>query len=285
MAKNRYKIFRPKDLPMLFQVFSLDVTGGALASGYFWARLLGVSVRPVWLLVLALSVWVVYTADHLVDGMAKKHLATIRRHRFHYRYRYIIAGTLILAALSAVWLARFFLGENVFKNGLILGMLALVYLSLVFVVRKSRFYFHKEFFIALFYVAGTALAPVTWYHRPLSATVTVLLIVYVLLAWSESILMSFYEKDEDQKDQLESFTTYYGPSFTLKFMRILLVVLAVFLAMSALLCSLWRGYFFLLWIMDVFLLFLSLFPTFYKVDHRYRWWGEFIFWLPFLLIL
>ena len=65
---NRYA----GNLLQLFQAFSLDVVIGALAVGLFAIKLLLVRPNPWWWLVLALSVWVVYTADHLIDGFQQK---------------------------------------------------------------------------------------------------------------------------------------------------------------------------------------------------------------------
>ncbi|UBM61772.1 hypothetical protein LA303_10185 [Candidatus Sulfidibacterium hydrothermale] len=270
---------------MLFQVLSLDVTGGALASGCFWAHLFGVPVRPVWLLVLALSVWTVYTADHLVDGMTRKQAAVIYRHRFHYQYRRFFIVTLVVIALLAAVLAWIYLGAAVFENGMWLGTFAAVYLLLVLLVRKSGFYFHKEFFIALFYVAGTALAPVTWHHRALMAPEWILLVIYVLTAWSESVLMSFYEQNEDQQDHLKSFTTFYGHFFTRRFVAVLLVFLIFLLIGLVFVFPHWRIYFSLLLVMNLLLSVLLLFPSFFQVKNRYRWWGEWVFWPPFVLLL
>ena len=269
----------------LFQVFSLDVVGGALAVGVFAANTLHVSPNPWWWPVLALSVWVIYTADHLIDGYAKKQNAVILRHRFHYRYRRFFLVSMAVAALAALVLVWHFMDHRILLWGMFLGLWALGYLLLILLVYKSGFYFHKEFFISLFYVAGIWLAPVIWHGKPLSYSQILTLGVFVLLAWAEGLVMTLFEQKDDRADHMGSFSTYYGASFTKLFSGVLLSV-----ALLASVFLLWdvpdlRKEYAILTAMATVLLVLLLFDRFFQTGQRYRATGEFTFWLPFLLLL
>lgn len=49
----------------------------------FFAKLLAVRILPYGLVALGLTVWIIYTADHLRDAKLIVHKASSHRHRFH----------------------------------------------------------------------------------------------------------------------------------------------------------------------------------------------------------
>lgn len=268
-----------------FQAFSMDVVMGALASGYFAVKLLYVSVNPYWWLVLALSVWAVYTGDHLLDGFFQKQAATMFRHRMHYRHRYLFIVALLSAAFTSVVLVWIFMDRFILFGGIVMGVAALVYLTFIYFGRKKNFYFHKELFISIFYVSGVWLAPVVWYGKPLSIPAITSMFIYFLLAWAEGLMMAYYEQVNDRGDRSQSFCTFYGVSVTRNLTGILL--------MSGMLLSLTMVFFapalkkefFLLIIMSSSLMLLLFFPVFFQKNERYRLLGEMTFWLPLLLAI
>ena len=268
----------------LFQALSLDVTGGALAGGVFAVKFLQVKPNPWWWPVLALSVWAVYTADHLVDGYSQKSNAVIFRHRFHYRYRHFFTLAVGVAAIAAVALVWFFMDRHILLWGLLLGVGALVYLLLIAKVYKSGFYFHKEFFIGLFYVAGIWLAPVFWYGAPLTTVQMVTLLIFVLLVWAEGLLVSAFELQDDRAESMGSFATFYGVKSTRKFALGLLLVVLLSLGVLLFTRPALRTGFLLLMAMDGLLIGLTAFEKSFRKNRLYRFWGEFTFWLPFLLL-
>ena len=95
----------------IFQILSLDVILGSIAVGIFATAVLKVQPNPWWWIILPVSVWVVYTLDHLIDGFKKRDESTIYRHRFHYKYRNILGMLVVLFGLTAVILSIIFLIE------------------------------------------------------------------------------------------------------------------------------------------------------------------------------
>jgi hypothetical protein len=279
MVKSISAIFR------CFHALSLDVTGGALAVGLFAIRFLHVQANPWWWPVLALSVWVVYTADHLIDSYSQKQTVVIFRHRLHHRYRRFFVAAVGLAALTDVTVVWFFMNRQILLFGLLLALGALAYLLVVLAVQKSGFYFHKEFFVAFFYVAAIWLAPVIWYAKPLQWWHLFTMMVFGLLAWVEGLMMTVFERDADREEQTHSFSTYYGVHITRIFVLSLLGIaflLSVYLLIS------FPGLYFefgLLILMSLLLTLLLFFEHWFEKHGRYRLFGEFVFWLPFLLIL
>ena len=67
----------------MFNMLSIDVAIGALFSGYFVKIILPFQIHWSYWCILPLSVWIVYTADHLVDALRLKKKSHTKRHLFH----------------------------------------------------------------------------------------------------------------------------------------------------------------------------------------------------------
>ena len=61
-------------------LLSLDVVLGALCSGFFASRIVGAEMEGPYWIVLALTVWIVYMLDHLVDAYRLKAKSSSLRH-------------------------------------------------------------------------------------------------------------------------------------------------------------------------------------------------------------
>ena len=270
----------------LFQVLSLDVVLGSMAVGLFATRLLGVQANPWWWIILPVSIWVVYTLDHLTDGFKLKGNSTIYRHNFHYNNRKIIIVIILVLGLVAVVLAFIHLNERIIKGGFGLGLIVLFYQSLNFANKRSdNFFFQKEFFIAVVYVVGIFLAPSVWYGKPLSGERLSIGLILIALVFAESVIISWFDVEKDKADGLTSFTINFGKTQTRKFMRIFLA--GIFLL------TLFFSWFFhfqllsfllILLVMNVVLSLLIGKPSLFKTNHLFRWVGESVFYLPGLIV-
>ncbi len=270
----------------LFQVLSLDITIGALAVGLFAEELFGVNVNPVWWIILPIAVWTIYTADHLADGLKQKENSTIYRHDFHYRHRKILIPIILITGAVAVVLAFLFLDTAIIKWGIFLSGLILLYLLIVIISGKNgNAYFHKEIFIAFAYTAGIFLAPLVWYgHVPdYSKGLTVFFIF--LLVWCETVMVSFFDYDQDKADGNTSFAVWYGKRKTRRILITLMIIMAAWLIVSVFIIP-DKKYIVPLMIeflMLVILFFIIYKPRYFQKSNRYRWLGETVFWLPALL--
>ena len=281
IAKNNYLkiIFRS------LQLLSFDVVVGALAMGVFATKLLQVSPSNWWWLVLALSVWAIYTSDHLLDGFSRKGMAVIRRHRIHYLFRVPLLIALALSVAAAVALTFLFLNKTILIGGLLIGLFALLYLTLIRLGQQYRYYFHKEFFISLFYVTGIWLGPVSLHLPPLSPFHWLMLISMTLLVWYEGILVSTFEVEKDIKDGHNSFAVRFGRNKSNLFLNLLFIVISILLLILFIMVNRSINYFavFIEVVMVSSLYPLFRFPDFFKKHEYYKTIGELIFWLPGLL--
>lgn len=272
----------------LYQVLSLDITIGSLAVGLFAVQLFDVTADPVWWIILPLAVWTVYTADHLADGFRQKENSSIYRHDFHYRHRKILVPLTALTGTIAVVLAFVFLEPAVIRGGMILSTMILLYLLILLLSgKKNNLYFHKELFIAFAYTAGIFLAPVVWYgHTPGFSKILPVFIIF-LLAWVETVMVSFFDFENDLADGNTSFAIWYGKQKTRKILIVVMTIIAVAIFISVLFIKDLKS----IYALTIELLMLTvLFPIIsrpgnFQKNNLYRWIGESVFWLPALLIL
>ncbi|HZI26137.1 MAG TPA: hypothetical protein VFD46_13730, partial [Chryseolinea sp.] len=132
-------------------ILSVDIAAGAVVSALFFAKIFDVQIKPYGLIALGLTVWIIYTIDHLRDAKNIKHSASTERHRFHQQYFHALIFCLGLAVLvDAVTI--FFIRRQVLEWGLILWVAVVVYLMFQQFLR-----FLKEFFIATLYTSGVLL--------------------------------------------------------------------------------------------------------------------------------
>src|SRR5688572_15677356 len=87
-----------KSLYQYVNILSLDVVAGAVICSLFFARIFNLMVSQYGLAALALTVWIIYTIDHLRDAKTIRKVASTDRHRFHQKYFGHILITLCLVA-------------------------------------------------------------------------------------------------------------------------------------------------------------------------------------------
>src|SRR4051812_45818950 len=136
------KIFRAY---RILNLLSLDVAIGAMICAMFFGRLLHVAILPYGFAALGLTVWIIYTADHLRDAKAIRHKATSERHRFHQDHFNVLAMMTAVGAIIDI-VVIFFIRKPVFLGGIVLTIFVGVYLLF-----QSRVYFLKEIFVAVLY--------------------------------------------------------------------------------------------------------------------------------------
>ena len=278
---------KPKrNLVSLIPLLSLDVVLGACVGTWFIADFLSVTIPPLQVVALALSVWLIYTADHLLDAYQLKRPAHTPRHRFHQQHFRAISLAFALVALAGIGLL-FFLPAPVLLYGTGVVGLVILYFLLSKVVHLNR-YLPKELMIALLYAAGIFLAPWLAYRQSITWVVVMLFLQYILLALANLLIFSWFEIDIDEKDQALSFAKTAGEETT----RQLILLLAGVLSISAfLLVTLFspnsRMFVAELIVMgmSLLLLLIMLRPSYFAQHERYRLLGDGIFLLPLIVLL
>lgn len=250
------------------------------------AQLVGQPMPWVWWLALPLSVWVIYTTDHLLDAYRLQARASTPRHRFHHRHFRPIAllwGLGLLSCLSWIpWLAP----PRLLWFGLGMGGLVLLHLGLVFLVKdRTSLLLIKELGVGGIYAAGVWGGPLVLHPEHWPPGVGAWFGQFFLLAMINLLAFSMYEHDIDERDGHTSFVRAIGLGRTRR--------LILGLGLGVLALGAWRGgvgaqaagvqgvYALMLGVLWL----VSFQPHWFAPGERYRIWGDAVFFLPGLLWL
>jgi len=250
---------------------------GAVISALFFARVFGVTVLRSGLTSLGLTVWVIYTADHLIDAKKVRQMASTERHRFHQKHFSALLALLLLAIIiDAVQL--FFIRKQVFIGGLILASIVVIYFAL-----QRYLKFLKELIGALLYTGGVLLIPVSIMETPLTPSLIILIVQFVLTALTNLLLFSWFDRLRDEKDKHSSFTTVLGERITKRALVIVFVISLILMVVQLLNFDLKSVA--LIALMNSVLLVIFFDKKYFEKDDHYRLLGDAVFLLPLIYLL
>jgi hypothetical protein len=104
----------------VFNLLNLDVVVGAVISALYFAKLLAAKVNVFGILALGLTVWIIYTADRLLDVKKMSATPTSERHKFHQK-NYNILFFLLVIVTILVGISIPLLNERVIIGGAVTG--------------------------------------------------------------------------------------------------------------------------------------------------------------------
>jgi len=258
----------------LLNLLSLDVAAGAMITTLFFSKLLHAPVRAYGVVALGLTVWIIYTADRLLDVRHLKQPALSERHRFHQQY-YTTLWVVVLSAIVLVCVLISFVRPAVLLGGLLLAPVIVLYLLL-----QKRLPI-KELAVATLYTMGVLVPawPGSWMEL---MPVTGLIAQLFLIALANLMLFAWFEAAEDNQMGQASLATRIGKNEVGKFLITLLGFGISFSLVHAVLVNSNSWILFFMW---VGLIALFYFKTYFERNERYRVWGDAIFYLPIIGLL
>lgn len=268
----------------ILRILSIDVVIGAWASGGMVVWWLTCEMPLAWWIVLPLSVWVIYTADHLLDAHRLKDQAHTPRHLFHHQYFRVIGLCWMIGFLACIALVPWFLTREILYFGFVMGMFVLAHLGLVKLIgNRISWLFHKELGVGLIYAIGIWGAPSLMCMSSFSPVILIPFLQFLLLALINLLVFSAYEWDTDELDGHTSFVRAIG-LFNSRLLIGLLMLSIIGLGMTMIssrpitikLLAIQGTY--LLMLIVLFLV--SFFPKWFSQDERYRLWGDAVFIFP-----
>jgi hypothetical protein len=173
-------------------LLSLDAPLVAVLWLKLFALSAGIHVRALTAAVLALTVWLIYAADRLLDGLSARSYSDLSpRHRFSVRSRNVLI-CFCLAALVAASSLCFELSRTLLLLGAGLFSLVVLYFGCVHLWPSTRSRFPKELVVAIVFGVGTVLpvlskAGVQHHGRAVS------LALFVALCWLNVVLIEYAE--------------------------------------------------------------------------------------------
>jgi hypothetical protein len=262
----------------LMNLLSLDVVAGAVVCALFFSRVFEVSVRPFGLIALALTVWIIYTADHLRDARKITGKASTERHRFHQvHYRKLIILTTVALCLDVI--AILFIKQQVLQWGVALSLVVFAYLLV-----QGFLKFLKELFIAILYTCGILLLSLPVSSLKFGPPYYLLVVQFFIAALANLLMFSWFDREFDQQDKRYSFVTKTGEVTTraiVWFLLLLLLALTLIQSLNGtlLIPSLIIG------CMGLMLLMIFLYRESLANMDRFRLLGDAVFLVPVIYLL
>lgn len=262
----------------LLNILSIDVALGAVVSALFFARIFEVTIRPHGIAVLALTVWIVYSVDHLKDAKQIKGAATSARHSFHQQY-FKPLFVVLVAVVLIDFVLLFFVRKQVFMWGLRLAFCVLIYLII-----HQKLPFLKELFVAVMYTFGVLLPSLAVTNIEMGFYHQLVVFQFFLVALLNLLIYSWYDADADSKDRLKSFVTFFGTS-QLKNLIVALGITGILLFLIQLYFFHFDGAQVVLLMMMLTLLLVFHFNKRFRENDLYRIVGDAVFFFPVILLV
>jgi len=259
-----------------FNLLSLDVALGAVISAAFFGRILHVSILPQGLALLGIIVWLIYTADHLLDAWSMRETATSERHRFHQENFITILVVFLAAGVVALGL-MFLIRIQVIAAGMTFGVLVVVYL----LVNRWLKYF-KELTGSLLYTGGVMLPSWSLHTEPLTDYQLTIMIIFGLIVFTNMLIFARFSIEEDILNRQKSLATIMGIRSMNTLISIVCVVcfgVMIYQAIRDVTPDL-----VILMIMEIILVAVFAF-RYFRYNDRYRIYGDAIFLLPAVLLI
>lgn len=196
------------------RLLSLDVALGSVAGASLAAYICGTLGRMPWSwwLLLPLIVWLIYTADHLLDARRIGPDAAAPRHQFHYRHFRVLASLLLLGSIVAGVVILLYLPRPLLYVGLGLGAAALLHLCFAQWTAFRRY--PAEAIIALLYTAGVWFGPLlTPPGVPRGIGPEALrssLVLFFLSAFTNLVVFSLFERETDARESPNTIVAMLG---------------------------------------------------------------------------
>lgn len=261
------------DFYRYFRWLSLDIVLGAILFLAYLIKYYQLHVGLSTYFALGSAIWLIYTADHLIDARNTPNPST-ERHRFHKKYfhLFVFVGGMVL---SMALFNLYFLDIRIIRSGAILSAVSVAYLTLVFFVRRLWI---KEVLVALVYACGIYLAPLTLIGWSGDSLYPLFQLSGVALL--NLMIFSRYDLEKDLKDGFHSLTIRLGKAKSKRLIWLLAtgLLISVMIADYAHLQAIYGT-------MTLLLIVIDLWPAYFMSNERFRTLGDGIFYLPGLLLL
>jgi 4-hydroxybenzoate polyprenyltransferase len=264
----------------ILNTLSIDVSLGAMACSLFFFKVFTVKTDLIsgGTISLGVTVWLIYTIDHVLDARRIKSTASTDRHRFHQKN--ITSICYVIAVISSInFVLLFFLPLRLLENGLWLAVGVVIYLAL----QKTLYYF-KELLAALLYSAGILIGSISLASMPLQLDELLLIVHFTITVFIGLLLFSYFDHSNDKQDGQQSFSTLAGKKNTVAIIIVLLIINFILATIIAIACKLTISATITILSINLGLLTILLKRNYFLVNDRYRLIGDALFFIPIISV-
>jgi hypothetical protein len=281
----RRKIFQEKFIDFI-NTFSIWVVLGSFSTYLFFGMLYGLKPNYDVGLILSLSMWVIYTIDHLIDGYKLKEQAFSIRHKQHYLYKNWLIVFTIISSIVICYLVFFKMPKHYFQMGYVLLGLTIFHFVINSLIKrraKNRV-FLKEVFISFVVTLGFAGLPLGSNNLIIPDGLYILVLSFFCINLSNLLLFSYFDFESDERSNFLSAAHVYGKEVSRKVAYILNISSLLAIGVLAFNNLFQIGALMVLVLMNLTLLFIALNPSTFKDKDRYRFYGDLIYLYPVVIL-
>lgn len=215
---------------------------------------------------LSVAVWLIYTADHIIDGFKVNGESGILRYDFHYQHRYLVIIISLLLAGFLAYKAYYFRTELFVKNALWL----ICFLPIYFVLKFLKFLNPTIKMLFVSVVFAVAIALLYNSKNLLFDFFSLEILSIVLLAFINQLVLEHFEYNIDQNIKSEINDVYYEilAKRVFSWLMVVLVIITL-LNITAI------AYTLSIFIVSFLIIKILKYPDFFKEQLLYRYWADF----------
>ena len=274
----------------ILNYLSLDVVAGALICTCFAEKVLNITTpTTVYNSCLALSIWIIYTLDRLIDITRAGTTELSDRHRFHQTYRKVLWPAAGVALLINTWLSVNYLPYPMLVFGLLMVSVVAAYLIVLNMLPfNTSPWFQKEPLIAAVYTMGVWGSKLWIYEGEVTLRMVMLIVVpFFLLALMNLLVFSYYETDHDHLNNQRSLSSAIGAE---NVGRVVMILFGLVLTINLTMVRMEATTLYLMISTTRTVMAFILFGLFYRSEffhdnERYRLLGDAVFMLPLIPML
>ncbi|GAB3327147.1 hypothetical protein GCM10027429_00620 [Marivirga atlantica] len=265
------------------RAFSLDVVAGAAISARWVGNYFKVDIPSEALLALSITVWLIYTLDHLLDARKVEPQKAFLRHVLHHKNAPLLFAMVAMMSVVLIFTVQY-LSTELFWQGMLLGAIVIGYLFFVHLRKKP--YWGKEWFIAIVYASGICL-PTQAYLGEFSVDLLYFWLQFFFLASINLLIFNMFEYKSDKQFGFSSFATVKGHDYTRRVILVLFVLFVIGWSISfyVIKSSDFLDYQAMLIFMGSVLAMVLSKETILREEEWYRVIGDIVFVLPLIEIL
>lgn len=254
----------------ILNILSIDVALGAMCGALFFAKILRVNVLVYGIVSLGLTVWIIYTIDHLLDARRINVQASTERHRFHQQHfktlwRVVVLAVLIDGVLTLFMRERVLIGGIFLSGGVGVYLLINRYLKML-----------KEVLISVLYTCGVLMPSIMVTTFEMGEIPWVLVFQFVLTALLNLLVFSWFDYENDLRDNTVSFVTAAGKELAGFCIIILFLTISILFFLAPKLET------FIIWSIGLGHVVLLARQQYFRENERFRSLGDALFLLPIL---
>ena len=257
----------------LLNHLSIDVAAGAMIGALFFSSIFHSVITGFDLGALGLTVWIIYTLDHLQDAHKIKERASTARHRFHQDHPRLLIFMVVLATFLDI-LFLFFIRASVVQ----LGMALVILVGFYFLAQQNLF-FLKEILAAVLYTAGVALPAYAGTNVSPSLPSILAILLFLNTALLNLVIFSWFDRRQDLRHQQPSLVILKGEQKARKIILVLFLMGGLLVIFFQIISQQWVPTLIFLSMNSVLLLIFNV-QGYFGLCDRYRLVGDAIFFLP-----